>query len=167
MVEQCLDLLGEWPVSVFAQLQSHLWATEVEDYFFLRLAFPSGPLATLEASSSARIPQPRWFAVGSEGTLTGGAGFGHWSEMRLQRAEDETPVDLPPQALPPNVEGRGMDAWLLPVACFYDDLAEALGRGQPPAVTAARARDVMAILDAARRSHETGQVVAPPEAKDT
>ncbi|MGQ9682984.1 MAG: hypothetical protein ACUVX9_10635 [Anaerolineae bacterium] len=42
---------------------------------------------------------------------------------------------------------------------FYTDLAEALAQGRAPAISAQRGRDVMAILEAARRSHATGQTV--------
>ena len=42
---------------------------------------------------------------------------------------------------------------------FYRDLAEALDTGRPPAITMHRARDVMAILEAARQSSASGQAV--------
>jgi len=56
LVEQMLDLTGQWPDAVTCQLRSQLWAVEVEDYFHMRLSFPSGLLVTLEGSNNARIP---------------------------------------------------------------------------------------------------------------
>ena len=97
MIDQCLDLIGEWPVRVAGELRSHLWSTEVEDHFNMRLGFASGLLATLEGSNNARLPLPRWFVVGSEGTLISEGGFGHWTEMRLRRSRGDMTLDLLPQ----------------------------------------------------------------------
>ena len=165
LVDQCLDLTGEWPASLSCQLRSDLWATEVEDFFSLRLSFPSGLLATLEASNNARMPLPRWFIVGREGTLIAEGEWGRWTEMRIRRTIAGVPTDLVPQAIGPSSGGRNYDVGEGLSELFYGDLAEALSAGRAPAITARRARDVMAILEAARLSNATGQVVAldPPE----
>jgi predicted dehydrogenase len=70
------------------------------------------------------------------------------------------PVDLLPQDAGPSSGGRSYDVGDALSAQFYGDLLDALTTGQPPAVTALRARNVMAILDAARRSHTENQTVA-------
>jgi scyllo-inositol 2-dehydrogenase (NADP+) len=165
LVEQCLDLTGEWPVSVTCQLRSHLWATEVEDYFNMRLVLPSGLLVTLEGSNNARLPLPRWFLVGGEGTLVADGAWGHWTDMRIRRSMDDVTVDLVPQEVGPSSGSRDYDVGEELSACFYGDLAESLSTGRPPAITAQRGRDVMAILEAARRSAETGQTVQPDDPK--
>ena len=173
MVYQALELVGYWPsdtvhsgapkgttgLSITCQLRSQLWATEVEDYFNVRLAFASGLVATLEGTNNARIPLPRWFVVGSEGTLTADGAWGRWTEMRLRRTMSGMPVDVLPQGVGPSSGGRNYDVGEELSALFYQDLAEALTTGRPPAITAKQARDVMAVLDAARRSDATGQTV--------
>jgi len=166
LVEQCLDLTGEWPVSLVCQLRSQLWATEVDDYFFVRLTFPSGLLVTLEGSNNARIPLPRWFVVGREGTLVAEGAWGRWTDMRIRRAMAEVTMDLVPQGVGPSSGSRGLDVGDELSTHFYTDLREALSTGRKPAITAERARDVMLILDAARQSNDSGQVVMPGPPKE-
>jgi predicted dehydrogenase len=161
LVDQVLDLVGEWPTKVVAELRSCLWSKEVDDYFNIRLAFASGLLVTLEGSNNARIPLPRWFVVGSEATLISGSGFGHWTEMELRRGSDELTAEVVGcQGGDSNVS-KEFDVANDLSHLFYRDLAEAFGESRPPAIAARRARDVVAILDAARRSSETGQTVTP------
>ena len=167
LIEQCLDLTGEWPVSVTCQLRSHLWATEVEDYFNIRLGLPSGLMITLEGSNNARLPLPRWFVVGREGTLVADGAWGRWTEMRIRRSMGDVTVDLMPQDVGPSSGARDYDVGDELSDAFYSDLGEALSTGRPPAITARRGRDVMAILEAARRSSETGQTVKPQCPKDS
>jgi len=157
LVEQCLDLTGEMPVSVAAQLRGYLWATEVEDYFSLRLTFPSGLLVTLEGSNNARLPLPRWFVVGRLGTLVADGAWGKWTDMRIRGSVADVTMDLLPQGVGPSSGGRAYDVGDELSACFYGDLAEALASGRPSAITARRARDVMAVLEAARQSNASGQ----------
>ena len=167
LVEQVLDLTGEWPVSVTAQLRSHLWATEVEDYFFMRLIFPSGLLVTLEGSNNARQPLPRWFVVGRKGTLTADGVWGQWTDMHILGSVAGVEMDLSPQDVGPSSGGRNYDVGEELSTIFYEDLAEAISSGRPPAITAQRARDVMAILEGARESSASGRTVtlgSPSEA---
>jgi predicted dehydrogenase len=167
LVEQCLDLTGEWPVSVTCQLRSHLWATEVEDYFNMRLLLPSGLLVTLEGSNNARLPLPRWFVVGSEGTLVAEGTWGRWTEMRIRRSLGDLTAELVPQDVGPSSGARDYDVGDELSDAFYSDLAEALSTGRPPAITAQRGRDVIAVLDGARRSNESGETVKPQAPKGT
>ena len=161
LVEQCLDLVGEWPVRVTCQLRSHLWATEVDDYFNLRLEMPSGLLVTLEGSNNARLPLPRWFVVGTQGTLVADGAWGRWTDMRIRRSAGDVTVDLVPQGVSASSGTRDYDVGEELSAQFYRDLSEALSSGRAPAITAQRGRDVLAILEAARRSHAAGQTVQP------
>ena len=159
LLEQVLDLTGEWPESVMCQLRSHVWATEVEDYFFLRLLFPSGLVVSLEGSNNARIPLPRWFVVGREGTLVADGAWGHWTDMRIRTSVADMTMDMVPQDAGPSSGTRDYDVGEELSAYFYGDLAEALESGRPPAISAQRGRNVMAILEAARLSSESGQAV--------
>ena len=159
MVEQLLDLTGEMPVTVTCEMRSHLWATEVEDYFHMRLSFPSGLLSTLEGSNNARTPLPRWFVVGERGTLVADGAWGKWTDMHIRGVVSDIPMDLVPQGVGPSSGGRNYDVSEELSARFYEDLAEALTRNRPPAITAQRARDGMVVLDAARRSNACGHTV--------
>ncbi len=160
LVEQMLDLTGQWPDSVTCQLRAQIWATEVEDYFHMRVTFPSGLLVTLEGSNNARMPLPRWFVAGRDGTLTADGAWGKWTDMRIRGSVADIPVDMLPQDVGPSSGGRSYDVGDELSAQFYGDLADSLATGHPSAITAARARNVMLILEAARRSHEGKQTIA-------
>lgn len=167
LVHQCLEIAGEWPKTVTCQLRSHMWATEVDDYFNVRLTFPSGLLATLEGSNNTRIPLPRWFVVGREGTLWAEGAWGRWTDMRIRRVQNDVVMDVVPQGVGPSSGSKGMDVGDELSACFYGDLAEAISQKREPAITAQMARDVIVILEAARKSAEAGKTldVPPPVSK--
>jgi predicted dehydrogenase len=167
LVDQCLDLLDAWPTRVVAELRRCLWSKEVDDYFQIRMAFDAGLLVTVEGSNNARIALPRWFVVGTEATLISGSGFGHWAEMRLARGMDQVTTEAVPRRTGDVGISDGRHVADEPNRLFYEDLAEALARGRTPAVSAARARDVIALLDAARQSSELGQTVVAPAPMDT
>jgi scyllo-inositol 2-dehydrogenase (NADP+) len=158
LIEQCLDLTCQWPDTVSCQLRSQLWATEVEDYFNIRLTFPSGLVATLEGTNNSRIPLPRWFVVGRKGTLSADGNWGRWTEMCLRGPDAELAADIPGD-VGPSSGTRNYDVGDELSACFYSDLAAALATGREPAITAGRAREVMVILEAARAANAGGVTV--------
>jgi scyllo-inositol 2-dehydrogenase (NADP+) len=159
LVEQCLDLTGAWPASVSCQLRSQLWAQEVEDYFHIRLTFPSGLVATLEGSNNARLPLPRWFIAGRKATLVADGTWGKWTDMKIRSSVAGMVADLLPQDAGPSSGNRNYDVGEELSACFYGDLAEALKTGAPPAITTRRAREVMMVLEEARNSHLNGTTI--------
>jgi len=159
LLEQVLDLTKQFPESVSAQLRGQLWTEEVDDYFHLRLVFPSGLLVTLEATNNARMALPRWFVMGTEGTLWAEGAWGHWTEMRVRRSFGSVEMDLTPLAARPNGVSRHYDVDKDLSAVFYADLAEALVQGRPPAIPAVRGRNITAILEAARLSSAEGRTI--------
>lgn len=156
LVEQVLDLTGELPLSVTCQLRSQLWAVEVEDYFNIRLTFPSGLLVTLEGSNNSRLPKSRWFVVGREATLIAEGSWGRWTDMQIRGTVGELPVDVVPRGVAPSSPGHKFDVSDGLSAMFYGDLFDALQNGRPPEITARRARNVMVVLEAARESNACG-----------
>ncbi len=159
LVEQILDLTGEWPESLYCQMRSDLWASEVEDYFNIDMAFASGLTVKIEGSNNARLPLPRWFVVGEQGTLMANGAWGQWTDMRIRGVLEGVPMDFVPQDVGPSSGSASMDVGEGLSAVFYDDLADAMAKGRDSAITAQRARDVMAILEAARDSAREGEVV--------
>ena len=99
LVAQCLGLAGAWPSHVTCHLRSQMWATEVDDAFYLRLTFDSGLLVTIEGSNNARLPLPRWFVVGGEGTLRAEGAWGRWTEMQVRQTLGGMVVDMSPQGV--------------------------------------------------------------------
>jgi predicted dehydrogenase len=159
MVDQCLNLVGEWPVSVSCQLRSDLWSDEVDDYYSMRVVFPSGVIATLEASNNARIAPPRWYVVGRQGTLVARGEFSAWTEMRIRADIDGIVAELKPAELGSAASPRRYNSGAETSDYYYSDLAEAIETGRGPTISADHARNVMVVLDAARRSDAAGETV--------
>lgn len=69
LVDEALVLIGKDPLSVYGVLQKGVWSKEVDDYFFALMKFEDDLLFQIECGNNARIPAPRWFVVGSQGTF--------------------------------------------------------------------------------------------------
>ena len=163
VLEQLLDLTEEWPASVTCHLRRGVWATETDDYFDMKLCMPSGLLVTVIGTNDARLPLPRWFVVGREGTLLADGAWGNWGDIRIRATIGGTITDLTPQAAGPTSAARSMEVSDALSAHFYADLREVLATGRRAEVPVTRARDAIAIMDAARRSAAIGQAVAPAQ----
>jgi predicted dehydrogenase len=87
--------------------------------------------------------------------------WGHWTDMRIRRELAGVSADIIPQGIEPGSGSHNSDVEDELSACFYTVLAHAFAAGRPPAITAQKARSVMAVLEAARQSNATGQTVAP------
>jgi scyllo-inositol 2-dehydrogenase (NADP+) len=161
MLEQLLDLTDEYPTSVSCHLRGGVWATETDDYYDLKLSMPSGLLVTAVGTNDAQLPLPRWFVVGRQGTLVADGAWGNWTDMHVRRTVDGLTMDLAPQSVSPASGARSMDVSDTLSAHFYGDLREVLASGRRPEIPVERARDAIAIIEAARRSSTIGQAVAP------
>jgi predicted dehydrogenase len=91
--------------------------------------------------------------------------WGKWTDMQIRASVAGMPADLSPRGMGPSSGGQSYDVGDELSARFYGDLAEALTQRRPPAVTAARARNVMAILEAARHSDTEKRTVAVPASR--
>jgi len=160
MLEQLLDLLGERPARVACELRSDVWSDEVDDYFSMRLTFPSGVTATVEGSNNARFVLPRWFVVGKEGTLIAPGDFGHWTDVRIRTRVKGIDAEILPTGAGLITEERLYNSGQELSDYFYSNLLEVLEGPETPAITTTHARDVMVVLDAAHRAHDTGTSVA-------
>ena len=70
LIGQLLQIMKKEPVGVFGILQSGLWATEVPDHFSANIKFDDNIICQIEASNNCRIASPRWYVIGTKGTLT-------------------------------------------------------------------------------------------------
>jgi predicted dehydrogenase len=159
MVDQCVTLVGDWPTAVWAMRRSDVWTHEVDDYFAMHLTFPSGPAVTLEASNNSRMAPPRWFVVGRKGALTAPGEWARWPEIQVRADLDGILTELSPQEMVCSATPRRYGTGDSLSDHFYSDLYEALTSGRGPSITAEYARDIMIVIDAARRSDASGQVV--------
>lgn len=69
LIDQAL-LLVPYPIeSVFARFQYGAWENDVEDHAHCILTFSNGTDFHIETSSISRCPKPRWYLMGTRGTL--------------------------------------------------------------------------------------------------
>lgn len=163
LVDQALVLLGR-PMSVYAEVARRRPGAEVDDDVFLALEHVGGATSHLWASSVASRPGPRFRVLGStagyqvsgmdgqEEALKGGGrpGGGEWGEVPRERwgtlGAGEDVVAVPTE---PGDYGR-----------FYEGVAAALRQGAALPVDPHDAVAVLEVLDAARRSAESGRTEA-------
>ncbi len=149
LIDQVLLLVPSPVVGVFGDLQSRIWATEVDDHFKCILRFEDGTIAQVEASNNALRPLPRWYILGTKGTLWSQGGNPlEWGDIKLNLEYAGVPQELTFEIDQPELSTG-----------FYPDLYEALTTGREPAVKLSEARRVMQVLDAVRESARTGEVV--------
>jgi predicted dehydrogenase len=119
----------------------------VEDHFWSEILFVNGVSALIEASNNHRIPQPRWCIVGTEGTLwVQGGSPTAWSPAIIRRTSGGTIEEIRHEL--PQVElAKG----------FYRELARALRAGEPPPVQPTEVLRVMKVIEAVRRSSDSGK----------
>ena len=88
-LDQLLLLIGESPVSVFADLRRTVSAGDAEDHVKLTLKPEKGPVVEIESSASVAFPQDHWFIAGTAGGIVGSM-----SELRLRSVDPATLPDL-------------------------------------------------------------------------
>lgn len=70
LVDQMLLLMDKDPIGVYGVLQKGVWSKEVDDYFFALLRFDCNTVCQIEVSNNSQLDLPRWFVIGTKGTLT-------------------------------------------------------------------------------------------------
>jgi len=141
-VDWILNLLPGPVESVTGIFHKRLWHDVTnEDQGQAILRFAGGRIAELQISSIAAVARPKWRILGTQGGL-----IGEW--------------DKPLQVVS-YVNGRREER-SVPTAksrwdAYYYNVADHLLSGEPLAVTAESARRVIAVLEAATRSGESGR----------
>jgi predicted dehydrogenase len=166
LIDQALVLFGR-PEGVFADIRAQRTGSQVADAFTLLLDYP-GLKVTLKAGYLVRADLPRYQLLGTEGSflkygldpqeealktgaVPGGPGWGEEPESQW----GQLITNLGPLAVQGRVASLPGD-----YSTYYRQLAAALREGQPLPVTAAQARDVIAVIEAAYESRESGKRVA-------
>jgi scyllo-inositol 2-dehydrogenase (NADP+) len=151
LFDQILLLVNAPLHGLFGGLYSKIWSDEVDDHFWSELLFKDGLSVRVEASNNHRIPQPRWFILGTEGTLrVEGGSPSSWSPAIVRRSSGEaireTRHDLPKVEISTG---------------YYEDFVKALSAGNPLSVQPAQVLQVMRVIEAVRRSSASGQSISP------
>ena len=163
-----LQLMGDFPERLIAHGHKRVWRDVTNlDQVRVRLTWSDGREAEFLQSDVSAIRRPKFFLQGTEGTIAG-----HYRPLRFEHiepgvgyvAEDshhaEAPVALTLARYEP---GYGLTETRLPPAPadrygFHRNLADHLLLNEPLAVTPESARDVVALLEAATRSTDEGNV---------
>jgi scyllo-inositol 2-dehydrogenase (NADP+) len=143
LLDQMLQLTHEMPTSVFAKVVCLMNA--VDDYFKIQLRWRSGFTAEVEFSNLTAAPAPRWTVLGDKGTLImkdwgSGSVFNYTEDRRLV----ETQVKLE--------KGDWRDY-------YAKGIYQTLREGKELRVKPESVRPVMMLIDACRKSSETGRAV--------
>jgi len=90
LVDQILQLMGGDPIGVYGALQSGIWSSEVDDHFFAFLRFEGDVMCQIEASNNGRIDMPRWYVIGTKGTIiVPGKSEPFWDEVEINYIKDD------------------------------------------------------------------------------
>ncbi len=150
LIDQLLLLKREKVKTVFGRMEGRVWTKEVDDHFWAEILFSDGTTARVEASNNFRIPMPRWFLIGVNGTLKiKGGDPTEWDRATIKKEWDEIDEEVT-LSIPHGEISRG----------FYSAFAEALRKDKPLPVTPGEILEVMRVVDAIRKSAESGNSVS-------
>ena len=139
--DQMLRMVDAPLESVYADLQSRIWSEEVDDHFRAELRFGDGTTAIIEATNNVRHGLPRWFVIGTEGTLVSYPVGG--CDVHVYRDDGEQVVE--PVRVPPGI--------------VYRNIGDVLRRGGELLVKPEHLLETMRLISMIFRSAETGEVV--------
>jgi predicted dehydrogenase len=167
-IDWILQLLGSPPAVVQTHGHKRVWHDVTNlDQLRVRLTWADGREAEFFQSDVAAVRRPKFYVQGTAGTLVG-----HYRPVTFERIEAgrgyvaetahhaEAPAEL---HLASYESGYGVSETRLALApeqrfAFHRNLADHLLLGEPLAVTPASVRDVIAVLEAAQRSSDEGNV---------
>ncbi len=163
LIDQAMVLLGAPVTQVYARLHSGVWPTDVEDHAHCIVSFASGVDVHVTTSSAAHTETRHWQLLGTQGGLVK-AGFDPQEQALVAgdiSAASEDPrryarvynraAGQAAEMVIPTLPGR----WL----AFYDNIADALQHGTALAVPPESSRDVIAVIEAARQSAQSGRAI--------
>jgi len=160
-VDQCLQMLASPVKDIFSDLQCTVTPGDADDHSKIIIRCESGAVIDVEISNCMAFPpQPEWMVAGTNGGLiseTGGIRV-KWFDpeaappITLQEGpaasrrydnDDQLPWQ---EELIPLPQTRGFVE-------FYDNLADAIRRGAPLAITPESVRETIAVLEECRRQN--------------
>jgi scyllo-inositol 2-dehydrogenase (NADP+) len=163
LIDQAVELVGVPVMQVYARCHDGVWPTDVEDHTHCILSFASGVDVHVTTSSAAPTQARRWQLLGTRGSLVK-EGFDPQEPALLAGNIDMAAEDPGQYArVYSKVEGEPADTVVPTLSgrwrAYYDNIADALRHGAPIAVSPESSRAVIAIIEAARQSAQTGQAI--------
>jgi scyllo-inositol 2-dehydrogenase (NADP+) len=164
MIDQALQLVASPCVRVFCRLRTDLFDTDVDDHAHCIISFADGTDVHVSTSSLACIPKPRWYVLGTQGSLVK---YGLDPQEAAMIAGDiDAAEENPEQYARINLMAAGgpeeMTMTTVPGRwrSFYENIGATLRGEAELAVTPESVRSVLAVIEAARRSAALGGSVS-------
>lgn len=160
LVDQIALLFPERVTGVFCRMPHDFPASDVDSECLIVVDFEGGRTAICDLSSRCAFPKPRFCAHGTKATYVQ---YGmDPQEAALMAGDIDAATSAPSHRARIKSKGDEEDAPRVPGRWrdFYENLADVLTQGVKPLVTLPQARRAIGILDAARRSAETGERIA-------
>ena len=171
LIDQILFMMPDAKVkTVFADLKNVLHE-EVDDYFKIILKMDNGVTAHIELSTYILKYQPRWLAAGDKGTLViQSLGGVDGAIYRTGQLLEKLPPQIAESAAGPTrqfapVPPGGIVEEPLPeiqtdVLDFYRNFSDVIDGKAEQFVKIPSVRRVLAVMEACRKSSETGEAIA-------
>jgi Predicted dehydrogenases and related proteins len=162
LVDQAVQLFGTEIESVYADFQYRWPGVDVETAAVAWIRFKNGVRYRIEVGHISKIGRPRWYVRGDQGALVIEGLDPQEAALKEGRVVAKSPeAAMPKEAC--TLEAKAAPLEFSPVPgdylAYYENIAGALLRGVPLAVTAESARNALAVIEAAVESAATGQVV--------
>ena len=151
LIDQMLVIMGKNPSQIYGFLQNGFWSKEVEDYFFTTLKFSNSLICHIEVGNNSLIPLPRWYLIGSKGTLkVKGNSVPIWDEVEVKFKNKSGVFEIQKIRL----EGIGELS-----GEFYENLLLHLEGKNKDFVSMYEASNVINVIDAIKKSSETNKII--------
>ena len=171
LIDQLMYMIDEKVVNIFCKMYS-VHYPEVDDNFRLTMTFESGLTAHIEVSTNNYIRHPRWYVLGSEGTLQIDDWDAEGKIVKPLDRQNQWGVDIvstkagPSKTMAPRDESTVETIRISAPSDVVDDLtsiynplvAKLDGEGEV-AVTPEQALRVIKVMEASFKSAETGMAI--------
>jgi len=172
LIDQMLYMLEDEVVNIYCQMNS-IEYPDVDDNFRLALTFKSGKTLQLEVATNNYVKHPRWYVLGTEGTLQ----IDDWEcDGKIVHCKDKDGVwedeivytkAGPTKVMAPRRKDTLEEITLSEpldvvdnITVVYDQFIDAIEGNGPLTITSAQALRVMQVMEAAFESAETGCAIA-------
>ncbi|MBD5463295.1 MAG: Gfo/Idh/MocA family oxidoreductase [Lachnospiraceae bacterium] len=169
LIDQILYMMPEAKIkSIYADIKNVLHE-EVDDYFKIILKLDNGITAHIELSTYILNYQPRWLVGGSKGTMIIQSFGCEGAVYRTGKMLEKLPPQIteteagPTRQFAPVPPGGIVEETLPEVQTdwvdFYRNVTNVLNGKEESKIKISEVRRVLAVMEAARTSSETGQAV--------
>ncbi len=170
LVDQLLQLIEGPVATVSCRMREDFAESQVPSHCRVEVVFESGAVGVIEVTAAAHSPKPRWWVVGTEGTFAKTGLDRQEDSLRAGRPAAAAATEFPEPAEDwprlSSVEGTVVKTVVVPPGrgeweAFYPAVARMIRNGEPSPVPVGETLRVIAVLDAAILSAQTGEPVVP------